>query len=360
MKRICIFGDSITWAMGIPERVGWADLLRNYLEKQSDYYLEIYSLGIDRNTSSDLLKRIKHEAAARKPDLIIIDIGTNDSLQYLKNGKLVSATTKKDFQKNLENIIKIAKEFTDEIILMGLALGNEKLTNPLPRSITGKRYTKKRMAEFNVIIKKVCYKENIAFVDIVRALRNSDFVDGLHPNRSGHKKIFERILDIRKSFFTERNVIVDKNDKIIGAKLRSDITKKDIYRVASLWLYNKKGQLLLAQRAFTKSHDPGKWGPSVAGTVAEGESYLTTIIRETKEELGLSGLKFIKGPKVFRSEEWQFWSQRFYSETNKKASEIKIQKNEIEQVKWFNEKTLPDLIKKNPEIFIPSMKKYYE
>lgn len=359
MKRICIFGDSITWGMGLPERVGWADLLRNYLEQKSDYYLELYNLGIDRNTSKDLLGRIEAESEARKPDLIIIDIGTNDSLQYESNNKLVNEIEIEEFSANLKSIVNIARKFTCELIFVGLAMGDEKLTNPLPRSTTGKRYTKNRIAIFNETIKDVCQKENIAFVEINSVLKDNDFIDGLHPNEAGHKKIFKKILDVRSSFFTERNTIVNENDDVIGSKLRSDITKSDIYRVSGLWLYNEKGEVLLAQRAFTKSHDPGKWGPAVAGTVVEGDSYLSTIIRETEEELGLTGLEFKEGPKIFRSEGWKYWSQKFIAVTDKDIKDMKIQKEEVEQVKWFNESELPILIKENPDMFIPSMKSYY-
>jgi len=158
----------------------------------------------------------------------------------------------------------------------------------------------------------------------------------------------------------EKNTIVDGNDVVIGAKSRNEITHEDIYRVAGLWLYNKKGQLLLAQRAFTKSHSPGKWGPSVAGTVEEGEDYLTTIVRETEEELGLTGLKFIEDEKNFRSEDWQYFSQRFTATTDKDISDMKIQREEVEQVQWFNEDEIPKLIQKDPDMFIPSMKEHYK
>jgi isopentenyldiphosphate isomerase len=158
----------------------------------------------------------------------------------------------------------------------------------------------------------------------------------------------------------ERNTIVDENDQVIGAKNRADITKKDIYRVSGLWLYNEGGQVLLAQRSFTKSHDPGMWGPAVAGTVAEGEDYLTTITREAEEELGLTGITFEIGPKVFQSEGWKYWSQKFTAITDKDISDMKIQKEEVEQVKWFDEKELPMLIEEKPDLFIPSMRSYYK
>lgn len=68
--------------------------------------------------------------------------------------------------------------------------------------------------------------------------------------------------------------IVDDQDQFIGLKERNEVDyKSDIYRVSALWLTNSKGQTLLAKRAAVKDKDPGKWGPAVAGTIDEGETY---------------------------------------------------------------------------------------
>jgi isopentenyl-diphosphate Delta-isomerase len=361
MKRICIFGDSITWGMGLSERAGWADLLRNYLEEKSDYYLELYSLGIDRDSSTELLARIESESKSRKPDLIVIDIGTNDSLEFQRDGIKVQFTSEEVFRNNLQRIIDISKTFTNEVIFIGLCLGDESLTNPLPRSTTGKRYTKDRVGIYNSIISDVTSRNNVAFVDIIGLLSDDDFIDGLHPNLSGHQKIFERIISLRGSYFEERNTIVDENDNVIGAKIRKDITLSDIYRVAGLWLRNDQGQVLLARRALSKSHDPGKWGPAVAGTVIEGEDYLATMKREAYEELGLDDLTFEIGPKkLIKGQWWQYYSQKFYATTNRDILDMKIQKDEVEEIKWFDEATLPELIREKPEMFVGSMQNYID
>jgi isopentenyldiphosphate isomerase len=68
-------------------------------------------------------------------------------------------------------------------------------------------------------------------------------------------------------------IIVNEKDKEIGLKERGTLKTEDIYRVTALWITNSKDEILLAKRALTKSNDPGKWGPAVAGTVDEGETY---------------------------------------------------------------------------------------
>src|SRR3989338_4963070 len=95
--------------------------------------------------------------------------------------------------------------------------------------------------------------------------------------------------------------IVDENDEIIEYKDEKDRKPEDICRVAGLWVTAPNGDILLAQRAFVKKRSPGVWGPAVAGTVEEGETYEQNIIKEAEEEIGLKNLKPIFGPKIRRS-----------------------------------------------------------
>lgn len=84
-----------------------------------------------------------------------------------------------------------------------------------------------------------------------------------------------------------RITVVNEKDEVIGSAERSD-DASHITRVAGIWLLDENGQILLAQRGLTKSRDPGKWTVSAAGTVEEGEEYDTNIVKETKEELGIT------------------------------------------------------------------------
>jgi len=91
-------------------------------------------------------------------------------------------------------------------------------------------------------------------------------------------------------------VIVDENDNKIGHKEYGETNPDDIYRVSALWLTNQKGEVLIARRAYNKKLDPGKWGTAASGTVDEGETYYENIVKETEEEIGLTGVEFKKGP----------------------------------------------------------------
>ena len=81
-------------------------------------------------------------------------------------------------------------------------------------------------------------------------------------------------------------IIVDENDNPIGLKYREDIDySKDTYRCTGIWITNSNDEVLIAQRKFTKDKDPGKWGPAVAGTIEEGETYESNAYKEMKEEI---------------------------------------------------------------------------
>lgn len=157
-------------------------------------------------------------------------------------------------------------------------------------------------------------------------------------------------------------VIVDENNKVIGHKERETLKPEEIYRVSALWLTNSKGDILLARRALTKSHNPGKWGPAVAGTLEEGETYDSNILKETAEELGL-GQKEInlkKGPMIRISDAHNYFAQWYTLTIDKPVTQFKIQKDEVEEIKWFSRKELAEQLDKKPGEFLKRMKQYFE
>ena len=150
--------------------------------------------------------------------------------------------------------------------------------------------------------------------------------------------------------------VVNDDDEIIGHKRREDIDwKKDIYRIGAVWLTNSKGEVLLAQRLLTKDKDPGKWGPAAAGTLEEGENYESNAYKEAEEEIGLSGVRFEKGPKQRFYEPRQAFCQWYLGICDKAAEEFTIQEDEVEQVAWVNIDELKKDLQKYPDKYVPSL-----
>lgn len=160
---------------------------------------------------------------------------------------------------------------------------------------------------------------------------------------------------------TDKIVIVDEEDNIIGNKPREEVDKESLrYRVTGLWLKNSKGESLLARRAYIKTHYPGRWGPAASGTVDEGETYEVNMVKEAEEELGLKNINLIKGPNIKISGKYNHFTQWFVLTIDKPANEFKIQKDEVVEVKWFSEKELRQELKDNSKEFVKNMKRYVE
>lgn len=154
-------------------------------------------------------------------------------------------------------------------------------------------------------------------------------------------------------------IIVNENDEIINHKPRTEIQQTEIYRVSALRITNSKGEILLAQRALTKRHDPGIWWAAVAGTNDEWETYESNIIKEAEEEIGLKNFTYKKATKLKCNWEHNFFCQRFTTTIDKEIEEFILQQEEVAQIKRFTPKELEIQLDKHPEKFLTHMKKEF-
>lgn len=81
--------------------------------------------------------------------------------------------------------------------------------------------------------------------------------------------------------------IVNKNDEVIGQKLRSEIYSKKLsnFRVVNAFLMNKDGKLWIPRRTKNKRVFPLCLDASMGGHVSAGETYEQAFARELMEEL---------------------------------------------------------------------------
>lgn len=152
----------------------------------------------------------------------------------------------------------------------------------------------------------------------------------------------------------ELNIIVDENDKVIWYKPRQEITSEELYRVSCLWITNTNGDVLLAQRWFLKSNNPGMWWSAVAWTVGKGETYEDNIYKEAEEEIWLSGVKFIEWKNMRHVWQHNFFCQWYTLEIDKDVSEFAKEEWQVESIRWFTQGEIQNLIKKSPGIFTKS------
>src|SRR3989344_636977 len=190
-KSIYIFGDSTAWGAWDMEKGGWVNRLWFHVAKRDgDNYVEIYNCSVSGGTTETILERFENEAKIRGADALIFQTGGNDAAYENKpNNYLVSP---EKFRENLEEIIKRAKKITNNIIFTDLKNCDESKTMPVPWIDI--YYSNENIKKYSDIMKKVCGKNNVLFLDIEQ-LENEDFNDGLHPNTVGHEKIFNQVRD---------------------------------------------------------------------------------------------------------------------------------------------------------------------
>lgn len=190
MTVVCVFGDSIAWGAGDPKG-GWVSRLSSNIQK-SDYDVAVYNCGVRGDDTDSLLRRFEAEAAAREPDVIVFAIGINDS-RYIKQTKDLDARINK-FRKNLVALLNLAKKFTDRIVYVGLTRVDEsKTVTAASDTVEYYSYNNETISRYDAEIKRACQENRADYIRMDDLLSVNDLEDGLHPNSSGHEKMFERI-----------------------------------------------------------------------------------------------------------------------------------------------------------------------
>jgi len=152
----------------------------------------------------------------------------------------------------------------------------------------------------------------------------------------------------------EEVILVDKNDKKIGVeeKLKAHLLGKR-HRAFSVFVFNDKGELLIQKRAKEKYHSGGLWANTCCSHPRPQEKLEQAVKRRLKEELGISLKKIKKIGKIYYKSKIGTLTENeidhiFVAFWNGKP---KINKKEVEKIKWIKLNDLKKEIKKNPEKF---------
>ncbi|MCF7831708.1 MAG: NUDIX domain-containing protein [Candidatus Pacebacteria bacterium] len=150
--------------------------------------------------------------------------------------------------------------------------------------------------------------------------------------------------------------IVNKQDEIVGYKERVDRNPEDIIRLTSIWITDEQGDILLQQRKLTKKNNPGKWGPAVAGTVEEGETYDSNVYKELEEELGIRGINLIKDKKYYGESNTGKRFVQMYTAIIPRNTKLVPQEEEVENLRWVSKDELQKWFAERPEDFVGFIK----
>lgn len=155
--------------------------------------------------------------------------------------------------------------------------------------------------------------------------------------------------------------IVDENGNIIGSASRAECHSgsKLLHPVVHLHILNQdRNALYLQKRAATKDIQPNKWDTAVGGHVDLGENIHIALMRETREEVGLTDFtpKYLISY-VFESEIERELVNTFSTVVNTGTINFVIDKNEISDGRFWTFNEIDENIGKN--IFTPNFEQEY-
>ncbi|EQC01293.1 isopentenyl-diphosphate Delta-isomerase [Photorhabdus temperata] len=149
----------------------------------------------------------------------------------------------------------------------------------------------------------------------------------------------------------EMLILVDKYDNPIGSAGKMDVHQKGmLHRAFSIFVFDKKGNLLLQKRAATKYHSAGLWTNSCCGHPRVGESLDTAAHRRLGEEMGFDCplkkvLSFIYHATLPNTLIEYEYDHVFIGQFDKEPI---INPDEVSDYKWVSPLKLRGLINKDP------------
>lgn len=149
--------------------------------------------------------------------------------------------------------------------------------------------------------------------------------------------------------------LYDENKKLTGETIYKgqDVPKGRYYITVVIFIQNNKNEFLLQKRVKKKD---GKWA-TTGGHPVSGETSKQGIITEIKEELGINVVE--KNVELFKTIKTEDdFVDIYYLKEDIDINEIKIQKEEVEDVKWTTIEEIQKMIQQ--EIFSESHKAFFE
>lgn len=198
MATLFIFGDSITLGAW-DSQGGWATRLRKYAMQEtiaSRVDLTVYLLGIDGDTTRDVLQRFDSEVAVRsrytETFYVMFDIGGNDTIWNEK--KQSYNASPEEFEQQYTRLLEKAKALGGQVFSLGILPIDESQTTPMPWS-TDESYFNARISEYDQIIRRITAAAQTNYLDVVECVDPKTMPDGVHPGDSGHQAIYEKVRD---------------------------------------------------------------------------------------------------------------------------------------------------------------------
>ncbi len=170
-----------------------------------------------------------------------------------------------------------------------------------------------------------------------------DLTRAYDPHPLKHAQDAEEIFDV-----------VDADDVVLRQATRGEVhAGRLVHRAVHVFVFNKRGDLLLQKRSSLKDLCPGLWDSSVSGHLDAGEDYPAAARRELAEEMGISA-EAEEIAKLAPSEETGWEHVRLYRARHDGA--LRFPAAEVEAAVWFPMDEIDAWVATQPDDFAPGFR----
>ncbi|MDO4225423.1 MAG: isopentenyl-diphosphate Delta-isomerase [Bergeyella zoohelcum] len=152
----------------------------------------------------------------------------------------------------------------------------------------------------------------------------------------------------------EQVVLVTEKDEFLGLMDKQEAHEKGLlHRAFSVFLFNKKGEMLLQKRASTKYHSPNQWTNACCSHPRNGENYHQAALRRLQEELGISCDLEEKFHFIYKADVGGgLWEHELdYVFVGEYEGDFQLNPNEVAEIRYINLQDLEQEILENPQNF---------
>lgn len=172
-RSVLVVGDSLSAEYGLAQGSGWVEHIAQLLHEHDTGY-QIYNRSISGDTTSGGVTRLPADLDQLKPDIVLIELGSNDALRGLPLDMV---------RKNLAEMIRLCQEAGAHVMLLGMQI---------PPNY-GRRYAEQFAALFPDLANT--YKTALVpfLLDGFATQANMFLDDGIHPSASAQPLIAQTV-----------------------------------------------------------------------------------------------------------------------------------------------------------------------
>ncbi|MBP0597190.1 arylesterase [Herbaspirillum sp. LeCh32-8] len=172
-KTLLVLGDSLSAEYGLERGRGWTQLLQQRLQ-QNKIDATVVNSSISGDTTIGGKNRLPALLARNKPDVVVIELGSNDALRGLQL---------KTTQDNLQAMIDAAHQSRAKVLLVGMQI---------PPNY-GPDYTRRFSDMFQALAKQNKTPLVPFFMDGIAANMELFQADRIHPNEQAQPILLDNV-----------------------------------------------------------------------------------------------------------------------------------------------------------------------